>query len=130
MLKGGLRPGQGFKTFSVFKRKRSVSQNGRASTDSFSPSGEILGLLATASRGDIQQWRAQEKNMQEQHAVLYKIIQPGAPCGVVPGDLLVLGDRKFVVKNIHDPAGLHHFTVYFSEERLDLYGGNFPQGNP
>jgi len=84
------------------------------------PAGEIIGMLTVASVGEMQQWHGQELNKQEAHPMLYKIIQQGTENRAKHGDVLVLGNRRFTVKGIHNPAGLDHFTVYFAEEREDL----------
>ncbi len=114
-----LRPGQGFQRFNVLSNEGGVSGNGRTQSH-FSPKGEIIGMLTVASHGELEQWRGRELNKQEAHPVLYKIIQKGAENRAKPTDILMLGDRKFTVKGVHNPAGLNHFTVYFAEERKDL----------
>lgn len=119
MFRRFLRPGDGFRKFEVLSNEGGTSERGRPQK-SFEPAGEIIGLLAVASQGELQQWRGKELNRQDSHTVLYKIIQPGAENRAKPTDILVLGERKFTVTGVHDPAGLEHFTVYFAEERKDL----------
>ncbi len=119
MFRGRLRPGQGFQCFKRLECQSGVSDRGRPQ-GGFTPAGEIIGMLAVASVGDMQQWRGQGLNKQEAHPMLYKIIQQGNKNRAKHDDILMLGNRKFTVKGIHNPAGLDHFTVYFVEEREDL----------
>jgi len=114
-----LRPGQGFQRFSVLSNEGGLSDWGKPQK-TFTPAGEIIGMLTVASVGEMQQWRGQELNKQEAHPVLYKIIQQGVENKAKPTDILVLENRKFMVKGLHNPADLNHFTVYFAEERSDL----------
>ncbi len=119
MLRNRLRPGQGFQRFSVLSNEGGLSDRGKPQK-TFTPAGEIIGMLTIASQGELLQWRGQEINKQDAHPVLYKIIQRGAGNKAKPTDILILGNRKFTVKGVHNPAGLNHFTVYFAEERNDL----------
>ncbi len=119
MFRNRLRPGQGFQKFSVLSNEGGLSDRGKPQK-TFIPSGEIIGMLTVASQGELQQWRGHEINKQEAHPVLYKIIQQGIENRAKPTDVLVLGNRKFTVKGVHNPASLNHFTVYFAEERNDL----------
>ncbi len=119
MLRARLRPGQGFQRFGILSNEGGLSDRGKAQK-TFTPAGEIIGMLTIASRGELQQWRGRELNKQDAHPVLYKIIQRGAENRAKPTDVLVLGDRKFTVRGVHNPADLNHFTVYYAEERNDL----------
>ncbi len=119
MFHGLLRPGQGFQQFSVLSNKGGLSDRGKPQK-TFKSAGEIIGMLTVASHGEMKQWRGQELNRQDAHPVLYKIIQQGTANRAKPTDILMLGNRKFTVKGVHNPAGLDHFTVYFTEERNDL----------
>ncbi len=119
MFRGRLRPGQGFQRFQRLEAQNGVSDRGRP-MDGFIPAGEIIGMLTAASVGEMQQWRGQEINKQEAHPMLYKIIQQGAENRAKHGDVLLLGNRRFTIKGIHNPVGLDHFTVYFAEEWEDL----------
>ncbi len=120
MFQSMLRPGQGFQKFDVLSEREGLAANGRPKPETVHI-GEIIGMLMIASHGELMQWRGQEKNKQEAHAVLYKIIHPGAnTLQIKPTDVLLLGERRFTVKGIHNPAGLNRFTTYFAEEREDL----------
>lgn len=119
MFRIRLCPGQGFQRFNVLSNEGGLSDRGRPKK-TFTPKGEIIGMLTVASQGEMQQWRGQEINKQDAHPVLYKIIQQGAENRAKPTDILIFGNRKFTVKGVHNPAGLNHFTVYFAEERNDL----------
>ncbi len=119
MFRIKLRPGQGVQRFRVLSTEGGLSDRGKPQK-TFTPVGEIIGMLIVASQGEMQQWRGQEINKQEAHPVLYKIIQQGVENKAKPTDILVLGNRKFTVKGVHNPADLNHFTVYFAEERKDL----------
>jgi len=124
MFHGFLRPGQGFRRFTVLERKGGLSENGRPQSETFTPTGEIIGMLMLASHEATRQWKDNDSYKQNVHKVLYQIIQYGTANRAKPADILEWKDgekvRRFTINGIHDLAGLHHFTAYFAEEREDF----------
>lgn len=116
MFRGLLRPGQGFRTFTVLRRKSGTTPKGRAYTGKLMPDGEIIGIISQASQKEIEQWK------QSGHPISHTIVQQGTEGQAKPTDVLELDgtDRRFLVQGVTDPGELGHFTVYSVEERLDL----------
>lgn len=116
MFRGLLRPGQGFKTFSILRPKGGVTKGGRAYTDSDEPAGELIGIISQASQKEVEQWK------QSGHPITHTIVQRGTKDRAKATDVLSLPgtDRRFLVQGVHDPGELGHFTIYYVEEREDL----------
>lgn len=118
MFRGFLRPGQGFRRYTVLKRMGGLSTNGRPGPERYEPSGEIFGIISQATPKEQEQWK------QAGHPVTHKVIQQGTTGRAEPMDVLELAVqdqvRRFLVQGIHAPAELGHFTTYFTEERRDL----------
>jgi len=119
-----LRPGQGFRRFTVLSRGGAVAANGRPLTASLTPAGTVAALMMRASHGEIEQWKSRNQFSQEIHPVTHKIIQYGTRFRARPSDVLVFSEngntRRFLIKGVHNPGELSHFIVYFAEEREDL----------
>ena len=115
-FRGLLRPGQGFKTFSILRKKGGLTATGRPKATSLSPDGKFYGIISQASQNEIEQWK------QSGHPITHTIIQRGAENCAKPEEVLELKEtgRRFKVKGVNDPGELGHFTVYKVEERLDL----------
>ncbi len=124
MFHGLLRPGQGFRYFTVLKSEGGVAKNGRPEIQVLKPFGRIAGMIMRASHGEVEQWKSRNQWKQEGHPITHKVIQYGSRGSVNPSDILELVQssktRRFVVKGIQEPAELNHFTVFFVEEREDL----------
>ncbi len=118
MFGGLLRPGQGFRWFTVLKREGNVSENGRPKLQTLSEAGKITGIISQASQKEKDQWK------QAGHPITHKVIQQGAENRAQPEDVLEIEIngkvRRFLIQGVHDPAELGHFTTYFTEEREDL----------
>lgn len=119
MFRGLLRPGQGFQRFRRLTRQGAVTASGRPQTKGFAPAGEILGIISQASQKEQEQWK------QKGHPITHRVVQRGAVNQAKPTDVLELekpngAPRRFLVQGVHDPAELHHFSVYYVEEREDL----------
>jgi len=117
-----LRPGQGFKAFTILKRKSRVTESGRPVTGKLEPVGEFYGMITQASQTEIEQFK------QNGHPITHTIIKRGGKDNAIETDVLELcqkdGDqcitRRFQVKIVHDPGELGQFLVYKVEERADL----------
>ena len=115
-FRGLLRPGQGFKRYTVLRRKSGVTSTGRPVTQKLEPDGFILGIISQASQHEKEQWK------QSGHPITHTVIQRGTVNQAQATDVLELDGtgRRFLIQGIRDPAELGHFTVYKVEERLDL----------
>ena len=124
---GFLRPGQGFKPFTVLRRIGATTVTGRPYTGSLETMGTFLGIISQATPKEIEQWK------QLGTPITHTIVQRGTqgrakatdvlqlelplPCGC-PGPPQV---RRFLVQGEpQDPGELGHFLVYKVEEREDL----------
>ena len=115
-FRGLLRPGQGFKPFSVLRRQSGTTATGRPQTERLKECGNIIGIISQASPREIEQWK------QLGHPITHTIVQRGTKNRAKPTDVLELRaeHRRFIVKGWQDPGELGHFTVYQVEEREDL----------
>lgn len=115
-FRGMLRPGQGFKAFSVLRKKGGTTESGRPKTTTLAPDGEIFGIISQASQKEIEQWK------QNGHPITHTIVQRGTKDRAKAEEILELKGtkRRFRVKGVNDPGELGHFTIYYVEERLDL----------
>ena len=115
-FRGFLRPGQGFRPFTVLRKKGGTTTTGRAKTTSLSPDGEIIGIISQASQNEIEQWK------QNGHPISHTIVQRGIANRAEATDVLELKgtNRRFYIQGVQDPGELGHFTVYKVEERKDL----------
>lgn len=117
-----LRPGQGFKRFSVSKLGKAVNSKGRVQKAEYEPIGTIIGILATASQKEIEQWK------QNGHPITHKVVQRGVNVHAVAGNYLILSepgmkDRYFYIQGRNNPGELNHMVRYFVEERNDMKYG-------
>lgn len=117
-----LRPGQGFKKFTVKKKAKSLTESGKPISGGYTDIGCVIGILATATQAEKEQWK------QEGHPVTHKIVQQGVQNAAMATNYLVLSengkkDRYFYVQGISNPGELNHMMRYFVEERKDLKDG-------
>lgn len=118
-FRGLLRPGQGFKPFTVYKRVSHQSRTGRPATCHLEEQGEFFGIISQASPTEKEQWK------QSGHPITHTIVQRGTQDHAVETDVLELNDascckRRFLVQSVQDPGELGHFLIYKVEERVDL----------
>lgn len=124
---GLLRPGQGFKPFTVLRRTGATTSTGRPYTGSFTTMGTFLGIISQASP------KEQEQFKQLGTPISHTIVQRGTKNRAKATDVLELltpppcgssgppTSRRFmVVGEPQDPGELGHFLVYRVEEREDL----------
>lgn len=117
-----LRPGEGYKRFSVKKLGKAKNTNGRVQKAGYEAAGTIIGILATASQKEIEKWK------QLGHPITHKIVQRGVQNAAVATNYLVLSetgkkDRYFYIQGASNPGELNHLMRYFVEERNDLNNG-------
>lgn len=118
-FRGLLRPGQGFKPFTVYRRAGVVAHSGRPATGKLEAQSEFFGIITQASPTEKEQWK------QSGHPITHTIVQRGSADNAVETDVLELNDgscckRRFLVKSVQDPGELGHFLIYKVEERVDL----------
>ena len=122
MFRGLLRPGQGFKPFTVLRRVSSKTKSGTPITGDLERQGVILGIISQATPKDIEQHK------QLGHPITHTIVQRGTENQAKARDVLELASivhgekpRRFLVQtHPQDPGELGHFLVYHVEERFDL----------
>lgn len=125
-FRGHLRPGQGFKPFTVLRRTGTTTATGRPYTGELKQMGTFLGIISQASPTEREQWK------QLGTPITHTIVQRGTKNRAKATDVLELATsspcgagetttRRFLVKGEpHDPGELGHFLVYHVEEREDL----------
>lgn len=120
-FRGLLRPGQGFKPFTVFKRVNGQTETGRPTVGRLEAQGEFFGIISQASPVEKEQWK------QNGHPITHTIVQRGTLNNAVETDVLELDEpnrtckRRFLVQTVQDPGELGHFLIYKVEERNDLF---------
>lgn len=117
-----LRPGEGFKKFTVKKKGKTLTESGKPVAGGYVTVGPIMAILATATQKEKEEWK------QKGHPISHKIVQRGINNAAVATNYIVLSekgkkDRYFYVQGATDPAELHHIMRYFVEERKDLKDG-------
>lgn len=119
-FRGLLRPGQGFKLFTVLRRQGGLTASGRPQTKKLEFCGEFYGIHSRVSPQESEQWK------QNGHPITHTIIQRGAQECAKATDILELAEpgeepRYFFVQGIPRNVGeIGYFTVYKVEERADL----------
>lgn len=125
-FRGLLRPGQGFKPFTVLRRQGATTDTGRPYTGKLEPVGQLFGIISQASPTEKEQWK------QLGTPITHTIVQRGTRGRAKATDVLELASltpcgceqpktRRFQVKGEpQDPGELGHFLVYRVEEREDL----------
>ena len=122
-FRGLLRPGRGFKPYTVLRRKGSLTSSGRPTTGKLEPDGVIWGIISQASQNEREIWK------QKGHPITHTVIQRGTIGAACADDVLELVNvredetetsRRFLIKGKRDPGEIGHFTVYAVEEREDL----------
>lgn len=114
-----LRPGQGFKQFSILRRVGATTNTGRPHTGSLTLQGELSGMLTQASPEEIEE----HKQLKSPITHTITVLQNGLGHRAKANDVLELGanGRRFLVKGEpKDPGELGFFLVYKVEERADL----------
>lgn len=122
-FRGMLRPGRGFRPYTVLRRKGGTTATGRPVTSKLEPDGVILGIISQANQREIEQWK------QRGHPITHTVIQRGTKGAAKADDVLELVRehedgtktvRRFLIRGTRDPGEIGHFTVYAVEEREDL----------
>lgn len=132
-----LRPGQGFKRFTVLRKSGTISAAGSVGkSPSFSEVGEIIGILVGASQKEKEQFK------QDGHPISHKIIQrgvgsrgkateyirltepvkPDSDAPAAPLSEVKTVTRYFYIQGTKNPAEWDHELIYYVEERADLNG--------
>lgn len=122
-FRGMLRPGQGFRPFTVLRRTGGVTETGRPRTAKLEPAGDFCAIISQATPREKEQWK------QDGHPITHTVLQRGTKDRARSTDVLELrtirdGEeiiRRFLVQGEpQDPGELGHFLVYHVEERQDL----------
>lgn len=116
MFQANLLPGQGFKSFTVWKATHGVTETGRAQSGNPEPTDvQFYGILTSASQKEVDQWK------QNGHPITHKIIEYSAMEKAEATDYLVLDDaREFYVQGVKNPGNLNVTMIYYVEERNDI----------
>lgn len=112
-----LRPGNLGKDFLVKRKKESISEDGTPYFEYVDMGVLIRGALADADTN----MNDRKKHLwdQEQHSLTHTIVCRGKPVAK-KGDLLICGDRYFLILLADDTGDLGVATIYYAEERNDL----------
>lgn len=117
-----LRPGQGYKKFTIKKKASSLTSSGNPIKGGYTDVGTFIGAIASATEEEKEQWK------QLDHPITHKIVQYGVGDVAIATNYIVLSesgksDRYFYVQGTGNPGELNHMMRYFVEERKDLKDG-------
>lgn len=122
-----IRPGQGFKDFTVYEKAGTVSSSGSVGrSNNFIEKDTLKGITTSMSPKERETWK------QNGYEVSDKVVQYG-PQKAKKGHYLVYYDilnksHVYEVKGVRNPGNLDHFSVYIVNERSDLqYFDNLEQ---
>lgn len=109
------RPHQYMQSFAVLVQQRKKTEDGMVVKAKETETSEkiIDGILAEADIRTITNWS------QNQSPISHTIVSYHPSVNVNKSDILVLGDRRFTVKGVEDPAGTGQFAIYYVLERKD-----------
>ena len=112
-----LRPGNLEKDFLVKREKEGISNTGMPYSGYVDTGLLARGVLADADTNI----NDRKKHLwdQKQHSLTHTIVCRGRPVAK-KGDLLVYGDRYFLILLADDTGDLGVATIYYAEERNDL----------
>lgn len=122
MFQSNIRPGQGFRLFTVYREEGGLTPSGRAVESGYQKTEtQFYGMLVNASQKEVDQWK------QNGHPITHKIIQYGGAVSAKATDCLSLNDGccddhsdTFYIQGTKNPAGLHVTTIYYVEQRYDI----------
>lgn len=107
-----LRPGNLYKKFIIEENRQTLSEDGRMINNYVGDGTRFLhGCLAAASP------ETSAKCNQLGHQVSHTIVQRGT-AKAKPGDMLILGDRHFVIERLDDAGGLRIAVIYYVREMV------------
>lgn len=107
------KPGQGLKTYEVFRKKAKRDSRGRVTV-------ETQPELIDAVRGTISQASQREQELWNQrgHPITHTIVIRGRTKAQAEDELRIFG-RTYSVQGKHDPVGVGMFSTLYCYERLD-----------
>nr|WP_325297152.1 hypothetical protein [uncultured Dysosmobacter sp.] len=111
-----LRPGNLFKDFWVETKDTAVSSRGRIKSDYRQDDpAHFLAVLAEAKPEEIERFHHLD------HPITHTITQSGPPRAKAK-DRLVHNGRIFYVQGVDNIGELSLWTIYYAQERSDVYG--------
>lgn len=118
MFTANLLPGQGFQSFTVYKKASTVSKTGRptqSGNEIEETEIQFLGALIKANQKEAEQWK------QNGHPITHVINEFSAQAKAKATDYLVTEDgRQFYVQGTKNPGDLNLTMIYYIEERFDV----------
>ena len=108
------KPGQGLKTYEVFRRKAKRDSRGRVTVET-QPEliDAVRGTIARASQKEKEQWS------QRGHPITHTIVIRGRTKAEAEDELRIFG-RAYTVQGKHDPVGVGFFSTLYCLERLGV----------
>lgn len=109
-----LRPRGIFEKFCVAERKTHLDEIGRTRVEFEETDRILFGVISTVSQYEREKWSGLKRE------VTHQIIQKLGERRVQIGDMLIKGDRKYLVQAAENPGGIGQFLVYYVNERFDI----------
>ena len=109
-----LRPRMVFEKFLVHEKITRLDERGRQVIE-FEPTGEVLfGVISITDAVEVEKYKALR------HEVSHTIVQRGGCPKARVGDLLVKGEKKYLVQDVEDVAGMGQWIYYQTMARCDI----------
>lgn len=115
-----LRPGQGFRQYSILRSESGETAGGRPCKGVPKKVGTLLGMMAAADPKEMTAWS------QRGTPVSCKVVQYAPGTMAAAADLLQIqldGEsrpRCYRVQGVENPGFFGHFAIYYCDEREDL----------
>lgn len=108
------KPGQGLKTYEIYRKKSTRDSRGRVITAA-EPEliDAVRGTISQASQREREQWN------QQGHPITHTIVIRGKTKARA-GDEARYLDRTFHIQGKHDPVGIGFFSTLYCQERLGV----------
>ena len=109
-----LRPRSIFTKFLVSEKVSELNDIGRQVVKFRATGDEIFAVISSAEPKERERWHSLG------HNITHEVIQHLGRAKAKVGDILITGDRKFIVQAVDDPAVIGQWFIYYCEERFDL----------
>ena len=109
-----LHPRSVFEKFLIAEKITRLDEMGRSLVELKDTGKILLGVVSTSTPYEREKFKGLK------HEVTHTIVQKLGDVRAMVGDLLIKGEKKFLVQAIENPAGLGQYFIYYVNERFDL----------
>ena len=109
-----LRPRSIFEVFLIAEKITRLDEMGNSRIE-YKDTGKILfGVISASTPYEREKFKGLK------HETSHYIVQKLGDVRAMVGDLLIKGEKKYLVQAVENPAGLGQYFIYFVNERHDL----------